>query len=136
MILSVVKELSRLRSRVFNPTPEYKDKVIWSKAQKLQEHIYSAGKNIYVFVNRHYFEEVNGKITKPLIEKHLKSFINSKSFSEFIKRRIFYIYDEEAKACECKTFWHLGYCKHYLAVKIFQKKITVKIYYLFFFHDI
>jgi len=46
IIPSVVKGPSRLRSRVFKLIPEYKDKVIWLKAQKLRHKIH----NIFITI--------------------------------------------------------------------------------------
>lgn len=125
MIPSVVTELSRQRSRKFHPVLDLVTKDIWVKGQKLQEHIHVAGKGIYVFSNYVFVKEKHKSITKSLIEKHIKASTNSKSLPEYLKKRIFYVFDEENRECECETFWKFGYCKHYIAVQIFNNELKV-----------
>jgi len=131
MIPSVVTELSRQRSRKFHPTLGSISQDVWVKGQKLQEHIHIAGEKIYVFSNYVFVKEKHKAITKSLIEKHINASINSKSVSEYSKKRVFYIFNDENQECECETFWKFGYCKHYIAVQILNKKI--KVIYLFIY---
>lgn len=101
MIPSVVKQLSRTRSRVFKPVVDYNDKDCWLKAQKFQDHIYETGTDFYVFVNYQYFTQAVERITKVNIERHINAF-KSKSYSEFVKRRMFYMFDYKDLTCECR----------------------------------
>jgi len=123
MIPSTVKQLSRIRSRGFKSRPDY-DEETWKKAQKLQDTLYKAGDEIYVFLSYKFFKLGLKKITKSIVENHIKAF-SSKLFSEFENKRILYVYDEKIQVCECKNFWLLGYCKHFLAIKIYKKEIEV-----------
>ena len=104
---------------------DFIEEQVWIDAQKLQQHIYTCGDSAYVFPNHKFFDKKLKVITKELIKKHINAF-ESKIFSNFDEKRIFWIYDHNNRTCQCKTFWQIGRCKHNLAVQIHLKQIQVK----------
>ena len=125
MLPSVVKDLSGNRSRAeFHKVPSYKSRLIWKKAQTLQQHLYRC-EEIFVFTNFRFLEEGHKEITNMKIHNHCDAYKNSKTFSDFKKRTLFYIYDSKFKECECKDFWLYSFCKHSLAAMIYFKEIEV-----------
>ena len=124
--------LSKLRGRKkdeFTQLKEFIDEKTWIDAQKLQNHIYVCGTSIYFFPNHTFFDKNLRKITKDLIKKHIEAF-NSRTFHDFNQKRVFWIFENESKNCQCKKFWKNGRCKHMLAVQIHLKQITVKLSFL------
>src|SRR5688572_24507611 len=106
MIPSVVKDLSRTRSKEkFSRVPTYNDSIIWSKAQKIQEHIFESKKNFF-YPNFRFFTEGNEKIKDKHIKAHCNSFTSSKAFQSFKKSNLLYIYSQEHEECKCHDFWH------------------------------
>jgi len=91
----------------------------------LQQHMYSYGDEVIVFPNRRYLEEYHKNVTTDLVKTHKKAF-SSNSFSEFLDKRLFWIYMRVPKLCQCKKFWQFGRCKHELAVKLFKKRTRGK----------
>ena len=89
MLPSVVKDLSRNRSRAeFHKVPSYKSRLIWKKAQTLQQHLYRC-EEIFVFTNFRFLEEGHKEITNMKIHNHCDAYKNSKTFSDFKKERFF-----------------------------------------------
>ena len=125
MIPTVVKNLSVLRTRTFLGNPQYNHPESWKKTQDLQEYIYRSGKSAkFIYVNKRFFEQEIEKIDKNLVYAHTKAF-GSESFQTFLKKRVLYIYDDSVQQCECRSFYHFGYCKHYLATKVYLGEIEV-----------
>jgi len=125
LIPKVVNQLSLNRSRVFTDVPLFNNDDSWIKAQDLQKHITRCGRSSkFVFTNYRFFEQKLETINKDLIKSHAEAF-KSKTFQEYLKKRVLYIYDESIEKCECRNFSHFGYCKHYLAVKIYLGKLEV-----------
>ena len=83
------------------------------------------GDEVIVFPNRRYLEEYHKNVTTDLVKTHKKAF-SSNSFSEFLDKRLFWIYMRVPKLCQCKKFWQFGRCKHELAVKLFKKRTRGK----------
>src|SRR4051812_11741187 len=116
----MVHDLSKTRKRDFKNAPICSNEEFWFKAQKLQGHFIKYGDAKYLFANKNLYEQEKGftVITKDHTLRHLNA-LNAASFTDYEQDRILYIYDDHKRVCECKNFWHLGYCKHFLAVKIY-----------------
>ena len=123
LLPNVVKNLSVLRNKEAFGNLKLNNEETWIKAQKLQEHIKVCGRNLYLFLNRNYYIK-KPKITKELVKGHVWAY-NSQTFQNFLQKRLFYIFDHANEFCECRNFHHYGYCKHYLAVKIYLEEIQV-----------
>ena len=126
MLPNVISNLSKTRVREFEEIPKYLNGVFWHKAQKLQNHLVKSGQMKYLFATKKLFEQENDleEITNDHLLRHLNRYF-SKSFVEFKNDQILNIYDDEKQTCECKNFFHYGYCKHFLAVKIYQDQLKV-----------
>jgi len=104
MFPSVVRELSKTRSKnIFIKIPRYDDKVIWEKAQKLQKHI-SYSSDVFIFGNYRFIEKKYKEVSKKLLDEHCDAFKTSKSYLQFTKRVLLYLYDHQSKQCECYKF--------------------------------
>jgi len=129
LVPSIIKDLSTSRSiKLFNSTPKFNNKLYWEKAQKLQKHIYQS-ENLFVFCNSNFFNQKHKKINDRLIDKCISGFIDSKNWTELTQSLIFYMYDTSNGRCECHNFWHYGYCKHSLAVKIHLEELEVNFFF-------
>ena len=127
MIPKVVNELSQNRSREFTQSPVFDHNDYWVKAQSLQKHITRCGRSSrFIFVNKEFFKQNLETIDKNLIQSHTQAF-KGKTFQKYLQQRVLYIYDESIEKCECRNFSHFGYCKHYLAVEIYLKKLEVSL---------
>ena len=125
MLPSVVRELSRTRTKEkFSKSPLYTSKVFWEKAQQLQKHICYSNQ-VYFFANFRFIKNGNKEITPKIIGEYEKSFKDSKTFKQFMKRNVLYIYDHDDKVCDCYNFWHHAYCKHVLANMIHLEEVEV-----------
>lgn len=132
MLPKVVNSLSNQRAKQhFDEYPLFKEEKVWKKAQRLQDHIYECNQQTnYYFANKRFFEQDHKSISKVIIERNAKAF-HSKTFQNLKKNRTLYIYNAQTGQCDCKSFWHLGYCRHSMAVKIYREEIKV---YIFFFN--
>ena len=118
---STIEYLSKKRTKhIFPDIPKYEHAKSWERAKYLQDFIYQCPTTKkYLFKNRRYVQQDIKKITKSLIEKHTKAF-TSNTYKSFIKDRVLYVYNHESKICECNSFWHYKYCKHQLAIMIYN----------------
>lgn len=126
---AIVTHLFKLRGKgVSDFLMDYTHEPTWKKAQELEPHVEECGENLFVFTNYRFEESKVKKVTKKVIQEHVNAY-STKSFQEFKKKRILYLYDHEIQICECRTFWHYGFCKHMLAVRISLQELDVRQYF-------
>jgi len=106
MLPGVIRTLSKgyvQDKEEFCQLSKFLKRKIWEKAQMLQQHAFSSGpgKESIIFPNRRYFEGYHKDITEDLTKAHQKAF-SSKSFSEFLDKRLFWIYMRVPELCQCK----------------------------------
>ena len=94
-VISYLADLSKIKP--FPIKPECSSNKIWEKAQKLQIHIYDIVNKQVAFPNKLFFSEKNEKITKIMIENHLKSNQYASSWENYINRRKLWIFNNFKK---------------------------------------
>ena len=69
--------------------PKFLKGKVWVEAQRVQQYIENCGINTFAF---RYSEKDYKNVTETLLENHINAF-SPKSFSEFLDKRLFWIYN-------------------------------------------